>query len=252
MTTNKQQLKTSPEETEKRTTQPIFSTFKFDLTVKYNADNMFLKGLKLFTLCVTYSKVNSKMFVFVDNPAFMSILSSSNNSFKDLNGCLLNCSNNGQCIQDSDLVYKCNCFENFKGKSCGTDLRPCNYKPCLNGAKCVHIFDQITGIIGFKCDCDHFYYGSYCENKLDFCHNEKCSYHGNCQVFNGNNTKCVCHYLYDGDKCQNESQGLKIIKNIINLSSIIAIIIIILFYLFFIFLDLTDIFIYREKGKKRF
>ncbi|CAF1054588.1 unnamed protein product, partial [Brachionus calyciflorus] len=156
-------------------------------------------------------------------------------SKSDLNDCLTNCSGHGQCKLTSNFKFICECFENYAGSSCALNTLPCWSNPCLNNGTCINNLTDSS----YTCDCQKdFYFGKNCEFKKDVCVNETCSKNGNCYDEN-NKAKCQCFSKYSGEKCEIESEELKIIKNVISVSSIIAIIIIVLTYLLFILCDMS-------------
>ncbi|CAF0853744.1 unnamed protein product [Brachionus calyciflorus] len=171
-------------------------------------------------------------------------------SQSDINDCLTNCSNNGKCNHDSILdKFFCVCNENYFGSSCKIDLRPCSSNPCLNNGTCSNIKGDKT--LNYECQCYGDYYsGRNCEVKIDVCLNETCSNKGQC--FDLNHTpKCKCFSMYSGDRCEIESNNLKIIKNVIKLSSIIAIIILNIFYGLCLISDITSAFCNAKKMNRK-
>ena len=167
----------------------------------------------------------------------------------DLSGCLVNCSSNGICYQDSiSGVISCSCTQNFTGVACNKDMRACYSSPCLNGATCVDIYSNQE--FKYMCICDPYYTGSNCEKKIDVCINEKCSSHGSCADVN-NTATCKCFQSYFGDHCENEEESLKMIKKVIQTTSIIAIITLVLFYLIFVACDLHRWYIGRGRRRRR-
>lgn len=165
----------------------------------------------------------------------------------DLNDCMANCSNNGICVYSTlQNKYLCQCFTYFSGSMCQIDLRPCSQNPCLNGGLCIQNGSSIVDL-SYYCVCMQNYQGVRCELKTDICSNETCSNHGTCiDLFN--TTKCKCYDLYEGEKCENESEYLKTINKVINSSLIIAIITIIIFYLIFI---VSDLLVWKLKQKRK-
>ena len=164
----------------------------------------------------------------------------------DISGCLVNCSNNGQCAYQSNNKITCTCMPGFTGKACEIDLRVCSPKnnKCMNNGLCI----EVNNKNGFVCNCSQFYVGDYCETKIDLCKNITCSSHGTC-VDLGNSTKCVCYEMYLGDLCQNESDELAKVKAIISIASIIAIITIVLFYNCFLLMDFLKYICKNRQGK---
>ncbi|CAF0864104.1 unnamed protein product [Brachionus calyciflorus] len=169
--------------------------------------------------------------LFSDIELIISLLKSKS----DLNDCLTNCSGHGQCKLAKDFKFICECFENYAGSNCALNTLPCWSNPCLNNGTCINNLTDSS----YTCDCQRdFYFGKNCEFKKDVCANETCSKNGYCYDEN-NKAKCQCFSKYNGEKCEIESDELKIIKNVISVSSIIAIIIIVVTYLSFILCDLS-------------
>ncbi|CAF1105149.1 unnamed protein product, partial [Brachionus calyciflorus] len=168
-------------------------------------------------------------------------------SKSDLNDCLTNCSGHGQCKLAKDFKFICECFENYAGSNCASNTLPCWSNPCLYNGTCINNLTDSS----YTCDCQKdFYFGKNCEFKKDVCVNETCSKNGNCYDEN-NKPKCQCFSKYSGEKCEIESEELKIIKNVISVSSIIAIIIIVVTYLSLILSDLTNFWIKINPKKSK-
>ena len=200
----------------------------------------------------TSTKKNPLIFDFslLNNSEIINLL----NSNYDLSGCIVNCSNNGQCKFNSIINnFYCSCYSiYFGGYACQIDTRPCSSNPCLNNATCVDYSTSSNySSSSFSCVCDEYYMykGVYCESKIDVCRNETCSTNGYCLDLN-NKAKCVCSSMYWGERCEMESNELKTEKQIISIASILAIIIIILFYIFIVLLDVAK-FCCEKKVKKR-
>ena len=154
-----------------------------------------------------------------------------NNS--DLNGCLVNCSNQGTCeYNQNTTLLKCKCETRFKGSSCNILKNACLSNPCMNNGTC----DSLNN--GFKCICGKNFYGKNCENKVDLCKGFNCSGNGNCLDVD-NKPFCKCFNLYEGENCELETNTLKLIKAGIKTSTIIAIIAICLSYITICALDLS-------------
>ena len=157
----------------------------------------------------------------------------------DISSCLANCSNQGVCKLDPQMQkYICECNANFMGKSCQTDERPCSQaNKCLNNGTCLNSLNLTT----FTCQCPENgpYYGQYCENMRNLCENVTCSFHGNC-IQNQSDTKCKCLNGYEGDKCEIESNSIKVVKNVQWTSTIICIVCIAIFWLLVIGSDILN------------
>jgi hypothetical protein len=157
---------------------------------------------------------------------------------KDIVACLLNCSNNGICKNDSNENYFCSCFKYYSGNSCENDLRLCSKLKCLNNGTCLNIIiNENSNNYDFNCQCEPFYYGKNCELKVNLCQNVTCSNKGVCYK-NKTSYYCKCFKGYTGQLCQIESNQSKTIKTINNMSAYLSIVI---FGLFFISILLLDI-----------
>jgi hypothetical protein len=154
----------------------------------------------------------------------------------DVSDCLLNCSNHGECVLNSEENFECKCEQNYTGSSCNLDKRVCSLQPCLNNGICedVIIYEEYS----HKCICKPLFHGSFCELKVNVCENETCSSNGYCEDVQ-NEPICKCYELYFGAKCEMASVRKKLTTYIISTTSILAIIIIILFYLIFLLSDLS-------------
>ncbi len=126
-----------------------------------------------------------------------------------LNGCLSNCSSNGICHFNSNAAtIGCNCFQNYAGTSCQTDIRPCALNSCLNNSTCVNNSNDT-----FKCECQNNYFGLNCERFVDLCQNVTCMKHGYCYI-NQTRAKCKCFTSYSGDECEIESTHVRLVKSV--------------------------------------
>ena len=176
------------------------------------------------------------------SPSDIQVILNSLQSNVDLNSCLINCSNQGLCKLDSlTQNYFCECNENFQGKSCETDIGPCNRvnNKCLNNATCLNV--NFTSI-SCECPSNGLFYGQYCENRINSCGNVTCSLHGYCFVQNQTKTKCKCFYGYSGDKCDIESNSVKTLRYTQWTSTIICIICMITFCILIIGNDVLNYF----------
>jgi hypothetical protein len=106
----------------------------------------------------------------------------------DMSGCIVNCTNQGSCVFDSENnKFKCACNAYFSGLACQLDTRACSSNPCLNNATCVDVYSNSTSNSSsvvdskFRCECQSNYEGAYCETKINICANETCSSNGNCE-----------------------------------------------------------------------
>jgi hypothetical protein len=169
-----------------------------------------------------------------------------------LNGCLMNCSNKGDCYR-IDNFYKCICNDYFTGESCDTDTRACSSNPCLNNGICVDIQNKSKSLTNweYKCNCTiGIFGGENCQNEINLCLiNKECNKNGYCVNDNGQ-AKCKCFMSYFGDKCENTLSELVIQKGIVKTAVIIAILMIIAFYLVIFIDDLLRYYICKMKFKK--
>ena len=136
----------------------------------------------------------------------------------DITQCLLNCSNNGECIFNQITNnFICNCSRNYTGSHCDIDKRPCNSNrlQCMNNGVCVNtIIDPVKNNYNFKCNCSYPFNGTRCEYKINICKNIKCSNQGICKVVNETIPTCYCFPGYSGDNCEISSIKTKIIKTV--------------------------------------
>ncbi|CAF1096594.1 unnamed protein product [Brachionus calyciflorus] len=229
MTTNHSTIETLKIETSS-TAQPLVS---YESTTEYS---MITKQSTI-ELLKTETMKQKKDFSFDENNLnkVLEILKFN----LDISDCLINCSGNGKCKIFDDKKYECECFDNFAGHNCQINTLPCWSNPCRNNGTCVNILTNKT----FLCECSprnktSLYFGKHCEYKDDLCQNETCSGNGVCYE-DENKKKCKCFNSYNGLKCENESDEIKLIKAVIFTSSIVALVIILLTFFTFILINLT-------------
>ena len=163
----------------------------------------------------------------------------------DLNGCLVNCSDQGNCIL-SNSRYVCSCFEFFRGSDCSININPCSKRVCINNGKC-NLFQTQSGDYTYNCTCTSEYYGTNCQNEVDHCQNFSCSGHGNC-VSKSGKAACKCFYLFEGENCQNASSQLVTYRRVIAVTTVIAIAILTGFVLLICLNDLQKVYVYLKTG----
>jgi len=165
---------------------------------------------------------------------------------KDIVACLLNCSNNGICQNDSNGNYFCSCFQYYSGYSCETDLRKCSKLQCLYNGICTNLINGNN--YDFNCTCRFPYYGKNCQLKQNLCKGVTCSKKGVCYT-NETTYYCKCFKGYSGQNCELESNQVKTIKTVNNLSAYFSITFIVIFYSSILLLDICH---YWKPIKKYF
>ena len=156
----------------------------------------------------------------------------------DLAPCLRKCSNNGQCkFIESQLVCECN--ENFTGKYCQTDIRPCSSIFCLNNGTCMSVLNETS----FACECSKDFYGLRCENQINICSNRTCSLSGYCFVNATTKlSQCKCYNGFSGENCEIKDETKFLFRKSIQvISVIIAVLFIILVIVFVISMDVLNL-----------
>jgi hypothetical protein len=198
-----------------------------------------------------FNNISNSTNSLLDNEELSNLLITSK---EDINGCLVNCSNNGYCSL-SDRI-QCQCHRHFAGSACQINTRPCSPKnnPCLNNSTCVervNLLDQDK--LDYECECakNGLYYGPRCETKLNVCMNETCSNNGVC-VDNSSASACSCFLYYYGERCEHREHQLETISTMIRAATIVAIIIIVCFYVLIVSCDLTKYFLCVEENNKKF
>lgn len=203
-------------ETQSPITRPLNNKLMESSHVFSTVSTKFINSLQIFS--INDLNLSKLVFILTKNA--------------DQNDCLRNCSGNGFCKNVQNNKYICECFENFAGPTCQINLLPCSSNPCLNNGTCINQLENKT----FFCKCclgknqSILYYGKNCEKKIDLCTNETCSKHGICYE-SDYETKCKCFNGYLGQKCEKESNDIKIRKFVIKTSTIIAILTIFSFYI---------------------
>lgn len=151
--------------------------------------------------------------------------------------CLVNCSNNGICVINTNGDYLCECNQYYTGKDCSKDLRFCSTLQCLNNGTCMNIIEDAK--YDFNCTCSFPYHGKRCERTYDLCQNISCSHNGLCKMKSIQPT-CICFPGYLGSHCEFLDSKTKIIKTVKTVAVYSAILIICLFILIVIFIDISS------------
>lgn len=240
--------------TEASTSETSLITSNTDINNSQTSQNIQLTDtttiIPIYQISTSSNSINKSDFIEfsqLNNNDLIEILSSNGS---DLNGCLLNCSNNGNCYKLNNF-YECICNEYFSGKSCDVDVRSCSSNPCLNDGICVNILNTTKSSWEYKCNCTKgIYEGENCENEINFCLNEDCNQNGNCISENGK-AKCKCFMYYDGDRCENKSTELTIQKGIVKTAVITAIIAIVAFYSIIVIDDFLRYYVCKRKFIKK-
>ena len=87
----------------------------------------------------------------------------------------------------------CNCYQDYQGTFCDSEINQCEGGPCLNGGLCT------DGNNTFICNCSPGYTGDTCINIIDNCNTNPCV---NGQCINAiNNFTCNCSDNFSGRFC---------------------------------------------------
>jgi hypothetical protein len=152
-----------------------------------------------------------------------------------------NCSNNGVCAYQGNQTYGCNCTDDFIGRHCQTDKRPCRSWPCTNNGTCSQT-KLSSGSYNFTCSCLKYYSGSRCEkfDRAALCGNLSCV-KGFCLVDKGKAVAtCSCFVNYYGARCENASLQVTVVRWVTNVSLVVSLVLICLFYLTCVVMDLKN------------
>ena len=140
----------------------------------------------------------------------------------DLSGCLMNCSNRGDCVYEKNEL-SCFCRRFFVGDSCESSYNPCFYSPCLNDGICELLPDVLNAdLLDYNCVCNDSFSGDNCEQEFDSCFNTTCSNKGECYENEDGDPECDCYQYYSGNDCEYQEDELIMRKNVSITSSIIA------------------------------
>ena len=102
----------------------------------------------------------------------------STNDGSDFTDCLVNCSNNGNCIVSADKQLTCECNEHFTESDCSRDMRLCSKRLCSNNGTCIDKINATEIEYNFECQCPDNFVGRNCQIRIDLCLNETCSLNG--------------------------------------------------------------------------
>ena len=149
-------------------------------------------------LTLLANTLNSALFTG-NSTAILSIMSGNS---ADLSGCLVNCSNNGDC-EYMNGTFSCFCKQNYQGNACQTFYNPCSTYPCLNNGTCVLVpMSSNPDVLDFVCKCNStLFAGARCQLPIDYCGNRTCNGHGHCMSEDGK-AVCQCVQYYYGTDCE--------------------------------------------------
>lgn len=199
----------------------------------------------------------------------------------DIADCIVNCSNKGICLPNSfrrmdpikarittifnclkglckfssNKTFVCACSENYVGRVCSVDTRPCMYSPCANNGTCVEFNvtaqnSSSSSSVSYSCECGEYYYGSNCQHQVDLCENVTCLNGGYCLIQMQAN--CTCVNGYTGEKCETESASLKTIKQVSTVAGRLApVFVFVGIYLMMAFFDLVTLLDQSRRVKVR-
>ncbi|KAL5110934.1 hypothetical protein TcWFU_009486 [Taenia crassiceps] len=119
------------------------------------------------------------------------------------------CQNDGVCVMQKHVGFKCICPEGWGGDDCSKNLDDCEYNKCQNGGICI---DQIGG---YTCNCPYGFTDRYCEapllsqmtatkNSVSFgCSYNRCLNGATCQPdMSPTGYRCRCPFGYGGTFCE--------------------------------------------------
>jgi len=111
------------------------------------------------------------------------------------------CYNNGDCINQDDVSYRCNCVDPYGDSNCKTNtLGPCKNLPCRNDAIC------IGNLTNYKCNCMDWTIGENCEQVINPCDYVSCGLAGSCIKRRTLSYECKCQEGYVGLRCEQPIQ----------------------------------------------
>ena len=88
----------------------------------------------------------------------------------------------------------------------------------------------------FECVCNtEFFYGQYCEMRVDLCLNKTCSMHGYCSMqTETNEAKCNCFEGFKGSECEFENIKARIVRDSLKYTSLVVFLASIMTFVMFI------------------
>lgn len=124
------------------------------------------------------------------------------------------CKNN-PCQKESICIgnqtdYKCNCIDWTLGKNCEDFFDPCSVATCSNGATCIK-----RRTLAYECKCANGYTGLRCDQKISDSCLERTCVQGTCELNSTGLYACNCNTNgYEGKFCEIEKCNPKCVHGI--------------------------------------